>query len=490
MTLSDIDLSDLAAAETQRHKMLLNSAGEPGAFVLAGLSGGADSVALLHWLCGQRDALGLRLEAAHVNHGLRGEAAEADEAFCREIAAAWGVPLHVRRADVAEEARLRGIGIEEAGRDIRYAFFEQTARQIGAEKVALAHTLSDRIETFLFNFSRGTALRGLLSIPPTRALGEGTEIIRPLIACSRAQVEAYCTLHGLPYRVDATNDDENYRRNALRRNVVPPLKAAAPGLENAARRMFLSLTVDEELLAEEADKLYDTAKTGDRIWDAQILAEAHPALRGRALRRIIAQAGREPAFWQIDELSRLLPRDGAITLGGRWELRCKDGVLHLAIAEETVRKCWEQPLRLGKTVLPDGRTLQVEKFSGDFTKNLHENQKEGLANCFDYGTISGNLILGTRRPGDAMHLCNGAGTKPLKKLFQERGVSPDERWQCLVLRDDAGLVWLEGFGCAHRCRLTGETVTMMRLSIRQNNGGGDGEHDGVDHAGSFFGKGN
>ncbi|MDR3312858.1 MAG: tRNA lysidine(34) synthetase TilS [Oscillospiraceae bacterium] len=458
-------LQRLAASEAQRHNML-----GAGACVLAGLSGGADSVALLHWLCAQRGELGLRVEAAHLNHGLRGGEAAADEAFCRALCAAWGVPLHVAHENVRTAAARLGVGVEEAGRNMRYAFFAATARRIGAAKVALAHTLSDRTETFLLSFSRGAALRGLCSIPPTRQLEAGIEIIRPLIACTRAQVEQYCAAQQLAFRVDASNFDQHFRRNAIRHSVLPPLKAAAPGLEDAARRMFLTLEADEAYLAGEADRLYAAAQAGAGAWDARQLAGAHAALRGRALRRIIAEAGCEPTGRLIAECDRLLPpfgsAGGAVTLAGQLRLCRRGDLLRLEQEDASpVPERWELPFLPGKMPLPGGRVLLSEQINAFFTKNLHENQKEGLANCLDYDTINGMLTIGIRRPGDVMHLCNGAGTKPLKKLFQERAIPPAERGRYLVLRDAEGPVWLEGFGCAHRCRLREPTAAVLRLAI-------------------------
>ena len=336
MTLSSPgtdSLEYLASTEAQRQKMLL-----PGDCVLAGLSGGADSVALLHWLCSVKEEYGLAIAAAHLNHGLRGAASDGDEAFCGEICAAWGLPLHTRRANIAEEAKQQGIGMEEAGRRARYAFFEDRARAIGASKIALAHTLSDRIETFLLNFGRGTALRGLCSIPPTRPITVNCQLIRPLISCSRAQIEAYCALHGLAYRTDASNGDDRYRRNAIRQNVLPPLKEALPGLENAARRLFPTLEADEDYLAAEADKLFGASQVRAGEWDAHMLAEAHPALLGRVLRRAVAEAGHDPAFCQIGELSKILPGDCCVNLSDTLRLRCRRGVLRLESHDAPPRK--------------------------------------------------------------------------------------------------------------------------------------------------------
>ena len=261
-----IALPQQARLSLQQHNML-----SPGDHVVVGLSGGADSVALLHWLCGLRDELRLALTAAHVNHGLRGEESDADEAFCRKICVRWQVPIEVRRVEFAKFT-------EEAGRDARYAFFAS----LGGGRVALAHTLSDRAETFLLNVARGTSLRGLCSIPPVRG-----RIIRPLIDCTRAQVEGYCAAQGLEYRRDSTNEDNAYRRNYLRNEVLPKLGWNPEQL----RRMFAALEADEAYLAEQAAELDD------------ILA-APAALKNRALRQMLECAGREPTQARMRELEK------------------------------------------------------------------------------------------------------------------------------------------------------------------------------------------
>ena len=396
----------------------------PGTTVIAGLSGGADSVALLHWLhTAAQKAISIHLTAAHLNHMLRGEASCRDEQFCRQLCEEWGIPLYVKRVDAAALAKEKGVGIEEAGRRARYAFFEELAQ--ANTRIALAHTLSDRIETMLLNMKRGAALRGLCSIPPTRPLTGIRDqesgirmIIRPLIECSRAQVEAYCAYHRLAYRTDQSNFDPGFRRNQIRLEVLPVL-----GLDdNAMRRMFRALEQDEAYLMQEARACGARSKKQE--------AGMPEALRNRLLREQLAAAGREPTQARLRALQASETRDQ------------ESGV----------------PRNVAVTF------QQVETGCGTAEKNL---TKKALANCLDYDMIIGELAVSARKPGDRMHLCNGAGTKPLKKLFQERGVPPAERERRVILRDDAGIVWLEGCGCAHRCRVTESTKRLLSIHLHE-----------------------
>ena len=380
----------------------------PGITIVAGLSGGADSVALLHWLHSTtQTANSMNLTAAHLNHGLRGEESDRDEAFCAALCGQLGIPFYVKHVDVAALAKAEGTGVEEAGRNARYAFFEELAQQTQSTQVALAHTLSDRVETMLLNMRRGAALRGLCSIPPVRALGGSAMVIRPLIECSRTQVEAYCAEHHLEYRTDSSNLEPTYRRNQIRLEALPALHLN----DNAMRRMFRLLESDEQFLLQEAKR----RSQEDHLPEA---------LQGRVLRQQLVSAGIEPSAVRILE----------------------------AGSQKT------------KTELTP-RSVAVEL---EYVTNSTENLTiRDLANCLDYDTMVGDFKVSTRKPGDCMRMCNGAGTKPLKKLFQERGVPPGEREQRVILRDEAGIVWLEGFGCAHRCRITDDTKTVLAVKLSE-----------------------
>ena len=177
----------------------------PDARVVAAVSGGSDSMAMLTALNMLKAEYGFTLCAAHVNHCLRGNDADSDEAFVCEKCREMGVELYVKKADVRRLAAEKGIGLEECGRQVRYEFFESLGDDV---IIATAHNLSDKTETFLFNFSRGSALRGLCSIPAVRG-----NVVRPLIDCSKAEILEFCEKNGIEYVTDATNSDVDYSRN-------------------------------------------------------------------------------------------------------------------------------------------------------------------------------------------------------------------------------------------------------------------------------------
>ncbi len=206
--------------------------------VLVAVSGGADSVALLHMLREE----GRELAAAHYNHGLRPEA-DADEAFVKTLCEDWGIPFTAGRGDVAAEAARRGAGVEETAREMRYAFLEPVRSERGLCRIATAHNADDNAETVLLNLVRGAGLSGLCGIPPQRG-----HIIRPILHLSRAEILAYLTEHNLPYREDASNADTVYRRNYLRHEIIPALKTLNPALTDAVTRLTGLLREDDEYL--------------------------------------------------------------------------------------------------------------------------------------------------------------------------------------------------------------------------------------------------
>lgn len=196
--------------------------------VLVGLSGGADSVCLLHFLQYLAKEKHFALAAVHVNHGLRGAQADSDEKFCNALCQTWDIPLFVKQVDAKAVAQKYDLSPEHGARKARYRAYVQVAKKWGATKLALGHHLDDQAETFLLNLLRGTKPQGLAGIPLRRPLCPGVEIVRPLLCVTRAQVEEYLTQNKLTHVTDQTNFDDKYRRNWVRGTLLPLLETKQP----------------------------------------------------------------------------------------------------------------------------------------------------------------------------------------------------------------------------------------------------------------------
>lgn len=446
------------ALETiQRHQLLT-----PGAAVIAAVSGGADSMALLYLLDELRAELSLRLSAAHINHGLRGAEADRDESLVREACARLGVPLHVLHADVAREAKRTGEGIEACGRRVRYAYLEsldETAR------IATAHTLDDQLETFLMHFARGSGLRGLCGIPAERG-----RIVRPLIDCTREEIEAYCAQRQIAFATDSTNLSRAYVRNRVRLDIVPVLRAINPNVHEAARRCMETLSADERLLERQAAQAAAVKKGNG--YDAAHLLSLPQALRARVLAALLAENGCDsPEYRHIAAAEALLEQGyGRAQLGGGAAVRVRHGVLEF-LRETAGFQVEAEPFLVLPEQWPAAQVCAMGEetlsfsfvYKKDFVK-IQKIHKHQLANCLDYDRIHGKLILRQRSAGDRLRPAGRGCTKTFKNLFQEWEVPPEKRGSMPVLGDAAGPVWALFFGADERVRITDETQKILIIN--------------------------
>jgi tRNA(Ile)-lysidine synthase len=423
-----------------------------GKTVIAALSGGADSMALLNVMLSLKDEYNFKLIACHVNHGIRGKQADSDENFVRDYCSEKNIELHVLKADVPKLAAEQGIGLEECGRKVRYNFF----KSIDSEAlIATAHTLSDRCETLLLNETRGTSVRGLRSIPAVRG-----NIIRPLIDCTRAEIEAYCTENNIPYVTDETNFDENYSRNRIRLNVLPELKKINPSVELAFIRLIESASEDEKYFDELVNDIIGEAKT-DNGYDVRLIISQRPAIRRRIIARIITEeANAEPELVHIKLVENILS-SGKVEIIGNNVITVRNNYLTVNPQPVEYRE-WQCDFSGFSADTPSG------KFSGTiFNKNESPLTQIVHKNVLDFDSTVGTLIMRNRRAGDEMKMASSNCTKSLKKLFNEKHI--DNRNNICIIADDCGVVWVQGLGCSDRCKITDKTMKVLVISEDEKN---------------------
>ena len=418
-----------------------------GRRILAALSGGADSMAMLNVLLMLSGEYGFTVEACHVNHCIRGADADSDERFVREYCSGRGVKLHVLRADIPAMAAESGRGLEECGRQVRYDFF---ASVDSGALISTAHTLSDRCETLLINAARGSSLRGLRSIPPVRG-----NIIRPLIDCTRADIEAFCAENSIPFVTDKTNFDDSYSRNRIRLNVIPELKKLNPALEDAFLRLMEAACADDDHLEKTAAEAVKAAEIPGG-YDAGLIAGLDTAVRRRAIAGIISrETGVQPELVHIKLVESVLG-SGTVEIKGDTIIKVVNGRLKINPEKESSAE-WEYDFSSLSASAPAGN------FSGRII-NRNELPSTQIVhnNVLDFDRITGGLTLRNRRAGDRMMMASSGCTKTLKKLFTEKHL--ENRNSLGILTDDLGIVWVEGLGCHDRCKITENTKRVLLIT--------------------------
>lgn len=401
--------------------------------IIVGFSGGADSTCLLYILNLLRNEFDIKIHAAHVNHLLRGDESNRDEMFVRKFCDRNSIKLSVLRADVAEIAKNSGKSIEECGRDIRYNFFQSLSSD--KAKIATAHNLNDCEETMLFNLARGAGLKGLCSIPAVR-----DNIIRPLIECSRSDIEFFCGMNSLDYVTDSTNLENNYTRNKIRHNIIPLLREINPSYDSSFLRCVTSLKDDEDYLNIEADKLYNSAKL-DIGFDAEIINKSHSAIKSRVLSRIVSdKSGQIPEKKHIELIMSVLD-GGKVDVFGNDCIVVRNGIL---LFESDIEN---KSIDYTKIIFDEKGTwsnedIVIEKHSV-CTQNVY---KELVLYTIDSDKINGDLVLRKRQEGDKIKLPVRKVTKSLKKIFNELKIPPEVRDNIYVLSDETSVVWVEKIG--------------------------------------------
>lgn len=327
---------------------------QKGDRVIVALSGGRDSVVLLHLLLAQRPSLGVEVMACHLNHLLRGEQAQGDERFAASLCEEAGIPFFCRREDVFSLAQQMGCSLEEAGRRARYAFFEQLSKEHGA-KIATAHHLGDAAETFLLNLCRGTGLRGLCSIPPARG-----SVIRPLIEVSPQEIEHYAVQHQLSWRHDATNDDLSFSRNRIRHSVMPQLTDFAPHFYRSFLRTQRTLREEEAYLENETLAMLQQVQLPGGLSVSGLCSLPGPMLP-RVVRTYLKKNGFSPEAEAVKKIVAMLHAgEGRMQISGGVDVKVGNGIFSADLQKEE-----DQPFcvafRLGTSDLPNGKRLIAER---------------------------------------------------------------------------------------------------------------------------------
>lgn len=397
--------------------------------VIVALSGGADSVVLLHSILNICNKLEIEVEAAHLNHTLRGEESDRDESFCIELCKKLNIKLYTRREDINSYATATKQSIELAARDKRYEFFKDICTS-GAV-IATAHTASDNLETMLYNLTRGTALKGLCGIPPKRDI-----FIRPLIYCTRSDIELYCKQNGLDYVTDSTNLTDDYTRNIIRHKVVSVLKQINESVESNAINTANSLRYDSSYLNEQANLAFVELYDGQTL-DGKALNDMDYAIKSRVVAKFLETKNCSVSAVLVNKICFLL-KDDFPKFSVKKDVYCSMQNGRLYLSNEEIDNT-EYNIEINEILL------------NDFEKTQKINNLL-LKNAFDYDKIVGKPVIRTRIEGDVVKLA-GRPQKTLKKLYNECKIPLSHRKNLPVIADEKGIIWIMNIGVAERVKL-------------------------------------
>lgn len=447
---------------------------EPKDTIVLGISGGADSVCLLKILARWKEAWGISLRAVHVHHQLRGEEADADERFVRELCENEGIPCRVFHEDVQGMAQREKIGLEEAGRIARYRCFATVCEDVGGGKIALAHHQDDLAETMLHHLVRGTGMAGLCSLKPVSG-----NRIRPLLCLEKEEILVYLEAAGQPWRTDSSNLEDDYTRNRIRHHVLEELKTEVN--PRAVRHMAqLSEELEETRavlaqVAAEKRRQYVRKSEKGMLFAEELKKE--PDLIGRQIVHDLLKeiSGKQKDFTRIhiEAVQELWNRK----VGARRDLpygmqaiRTYDGIYLERKAEKCETRDSEKNAGIQINVHSEGTesfkigelTLTVSRTARDFG----EIPEKKYTKWFDYDRIKQTLVIRHRQPGDRICLFDGGGSKKLKDYLIDRKIPAQKRDQLWLLADGSDILWIIGDRISAAYKVTAESQRILQAEIK------------------------
>lgn len=497
----------------------LNQMLSPGDKVVAGVSGGADSVCLLFVLLEWAKKYSLQLIVVHVDHGIREDSPE-DARFVEELCREQNLVFCLERIELKSLAKAGRMSEEEAGRRARYEIFQRIAGQRGAGKIAVAHNCNDRAETMLFNLFRGSGITGLRSIRPVRG-----EIIRPLLCLERQEIEGYLMERGLTYRTDSTNDKDDYARNRIRHHILPYAEDhIARGCIPRMAQTADMLLETEDYLEQETGKAYEKCVAGlgsDNIVRRVTISEfisLHPVIQKRLLLKLAKELSPEQkdiTYLHIGNLVELFNREGNRTICLPHHIRCRrqykevilerveelpdglkysdglkhsDRIKHPDRMQEMMSVMVEQDrispnglsIPAGDLGIMEFKVFSRGEIFHENCINIPENQ---CTKWFDYDKMRKPLELRTRRTGDYFCIKGSQNGQMLHKKVKDYMIGEkipyQERSQILLIAEENHILWVVGYRISEYYKISKNTKRILQVQLRRDcessgNGGSNG----------------
>ncbi len=444
-----------------------------GDHVIAGVSGGADSVALLSILYSLRDQWRLNITVAHLNHLLRGAAAKQDALFVADLAERLGLPCIIEEHDVRAYREREGLSLQEAARTVRYQFFLDLRQRIGARKVALGHTASDQAETILMWLIRGTSAAGLAGIPPVR----DDIFVRPLISITRAEIESYLNEQRISYIPDSSVSEQHYFRNKIRHQLMPLLQQEYnPNIVQTLNRLGELLQQDNEILdAHVQEGVADSFPAGqgnELILPLKLIQKYPEALQGRIIKAVITRIKNSSQgiyFRHIEAVRQLLSSTGPskkIQLPAGWSVvREYDTLIFTQKKIQKSSFCYTfdcLPERISIQELQKTIAFKIEEIQYP-ADNFFTPEKN--IDYLDYDRVKFPLTVRNYQPGDRFYPQGLGGSKKLKDFFIDNKISPRERYNIPLVLFQNEIAWVGGLRIDDRFRIKPGTRKALKIQL-------------------------
>ena len=435
----------------------------PDAPILVGLSGGTDSSALLLMLKIYSEQSGAKIYAAHLNHCIRGEEADRDERFCKELAESLGITFFSVRLDIPAMAKKSGESVESEARNARYGFFDKLMRENNISILATAHNADDNLETVIFNLTRGAGLSGLCGIPEVRPTNSGV-VIRPILSMEKKDIIAFCNENNINYVTDSTNADNDYTRNKIRNQVIPILKEINLGVVKNTSRAIDALKDDSSFLKNMTESFIEQ-NCKDLSIDLRTVCNTPPSIINRALISLYSKIsnGETLEAIHVNAIKELANRGiphSSTSLPSSIEVVVENGRLCFIHKKERSKITdFNIALKNGINTIEDAKIdifVDIEPYS----KNIY---KKSILLSIDSDKINGALIARRRQAGDK--ILSGKVHKSLKKLFNEKKIPIELRERIPVICDENEILAVPLVAIRDGARLTNKNSDSKQTQI-------------------------
>jgi tRNA(Ile)-lysidine synthase len=459
-----------------REKRLLSG----GEKLVVAVSGGPDSVCLLYILAALRRELDVDLHVAHLNHGLRGKDSWGDAAYVAGLARRLGLPSTIESRDVKGYRKKKRISLEEAAREVRYAFLAEVTEVVKAERVAVGHTADDHIETVLMHLLRGSGTRGLRGLSPLsrwQSSGHRLTIIRPLLELSRQDTLAYCRQHRLRPHTDVSNFSLEPFRNRIRHNLLPELRKYNPQVARALLRMAEIAAADMDYIDGEVERLWNRIareENGAIIIERQGLLGQPVALQRHLLRRAVESALgslKDIESVHIEAILNALEKPAGKVIGLPFGLNFAIEYDRFVLAPDSLSLCPWSPLEdetalhiPGLTRIP-GWTIAAEIVPQPGAETI-KGKNADFSACFDYDRAGSRLIVRSRRPGDRFQPLGMQQPKKLNRFMIDVRIPQSWRRRVPVVASPERIIWVVGWRIDEYNKVTGKTLKVLRLEFK------------------------